>query len=114
MTTSNEAPKMGSKRSFDVAFLANSSKNESRKEKSAFTKYENQEAGAASVNQEEAPPTSGNFRGVARNQMATPTANFLQFPALRKLLDITGMCLISKNVSWLQLHFMIYISLQHQ
>ena len=51
------------KRSFDVAFLAGTSQNSETAKKSAFTKYK---------------------------EKSEPELNVMQFPALRKLLDITG------------------------
>ena len=110
METSQKSEKMaksGSKRSFDIAFLAGSSKiskesdkteiNQNEPEKSAFTKYKDRKIcetneGTESVSvkatpltvQEEATPTLN----IALNHQSS--LNMLQFPALRKLLDITG------------------------
>ena len=102
--TSNEnQPKLGSKRSFDIAFLAGSSKLEENPtvtpEKSAFTKYKDsskKDGEEHGIDQKTATPTSKDEEEV----MAMPpfgavfnaqnSLNMMQFPALRKLLDITG------------------------
>ena len=102
--TSNEnQPKLGSKRSFDIAFLAGSSKLEENPtvtpEKSAFTKYKDsskKDGEEHGMDQKTATPTSKDEEEV----MAMPpfgavfnaqnSLNMMQFPALRKLLDITG------------------------
>ena len=103
-------PKSGAKRSFDIAFLAGSSKHE---EKSAFTKYKENR------NKEEQrqlqPSLEVDVEAKSSTKVATPTSsekpkdvvearnyamassfsqqnslNMMHFPALRKLLDITG------------------------
>ena len=75
MESSSKASKSGSKRSFDVAFLAGSSKDdvEGSREKSAFTKYKDKN--------EDQPNVQSN---------PSTNLNMMHFPALRKLLDITG------------------------
>ena len=80
-------PKSASKRSFDVAFLTGNP--DSEREKSAFTKYKDQKNNneaktTATPPPEEATPPS---RISLENQFSP---NLMQFPALRKLLDITG------------------------
>ena len=84
-------PKSASKRSFDVAFLTGNA--ESKREKSAFTKYKDQKNNNEAS--EATPPSP-----LPEDNNATPTSlssglipfspNLMQFPALRKLLDITG------------------------
>ena len=76
-------PKLAAKRSFDVAFLTGNQES-ATSSKSAFTKYKDQKNNneAAPPSPEEAPPSMG-FTGPF-------PPNLMQFPALRKLLDITG------------------------
>ena len=81
-------PKSASKRSFDVAFLTGNAESASR-EKSAFTKYKDQknnnEASATPPSEDNnATPTSSGLNNIPFSP------NLMQFPALRKLLDITG------------------------
>ena len=87
-------PKLASKRSFDVAFLTgkkdqeSASPSTSTSNKSAFTKYKDQKNNneAAPPSPEEATPSMG---------LGGPfPPNLMQFPALRKLLDITGTYLL--------------------
>ena len=93
-TEEKSKPKLASKRSFDVAFLTgNQESASSTSNKSAFTKYKDQKN-----NNEAAPPSP---------EEATPSIslggpfppNLMQFPALRKLLDITGKCVLSIRLS---------------
>ena len=115
---SNEnQPKLGSKRSFDIAFLAGSSKIDENpvstgqtkltQEKSAFTKYKDKNKKDAEERDDDlntATPASKEEEDV----VATPTfgaafnaqnnLNMMQFPALRKLLDITGTVSVSNAV----------------
>ena len=90
----------GSKRSFDVAFLAES---DDTREKSAFTKYNNKERKNVPQNNIN---TEDNGIDTSASNLPTsnsipPNINMMQFPALRKLLDITGMyctcSVINKN-----------------
>ena len=88
----------GSKRSFDVAFLAGS---DDTNNKSAFTKYNNKErklekdVTISSISTNLAENTSKTVDNNTTSSMilpnvSNPNLNMLQFPALRKLLDITG------------------------
>ena len=108
MSNENQ-PKLGSKRSFDIAFLAGSSKIEENvepakntketQEKSAFTKYKDNSKKSAEEHgsdlqsatpiskEDDSVITTPNFSAVFNAQNSL---NMMQFPALRKLLDITG------------------------
>ena len=87
----------GSKRSFDVAFLAGS---DDTNNKSAFTKYNNKErklekdVTISSISTNLAENTSKTVDNTTSSMIlpnvSNPNLNMLQFPALRKLLDITG------------------------
>ena len=87
----------GSKRSFDVAFLAES---DDTREKSAFTKYNNKERKNNLPENNISIEDNGidtSVSNVPSNNAIPPNINMMQFPALRKLLDITGM-FIEKSV----------------
>ena len=87
----------GSKRSFDVAFLAGS---DDTNNKSAFTKYNNKErklekdVTISSISTNLVENTSKTVDNTTSSMIlpnvSNPNLNMLQFPALRKLLDITG------------------------
>jgi hypothetical protein len=112
----------GFKRSFDVAFLAGSSKNPG--EKSAFTKYS-----SSNLNKETAPTAaetgqnasyetrhgeneSSSSRmqqsGLAISSSTSGLNTMMQFPALRKLLDITG------KSKWIELHDWISLEINEK
>ena len=102
----NQAGKSASKRSFDVAFLTGNRENEknpgsNKKEKSAFTKYKDRRNNAEEVSEVE--ETFSHFMASTEgasaledassrisSSLTQSTMNMMHFPALRKLLDITG------------------------
>ena len=86
----NQRKSTGSKRSFDVAFLAES---DDTREKSAFTKYNNKKSVSDTLNTnvtKEDNSINTTTTNVSVANTVPPNINMMQFPALRKLLDITG------------------------